>query len=111
MLSAVLFGKWTDHVKSWRQAELGERIMYITYEEMVQVKLRKTAFSTFYSSTLSVCEYDFLVFTYLFTLATIDNWQTCYQTAVLKLIFYLDNDPRMQGVVYTGCDTLSCLCK
>lgn len=36
-VSAVLFGKWTDHVKSWRKAELGERIMFITYEEMVQV--------------------------------------------------------------------------
>uniref|UniRef100_A0A1A7Z1V5 Sulfotransferase n=1 Tax=Iconisemion striatum TaxID=60296 RepID=A0A1A7Z1V5_9TELE len=32
----VLFGKWTDHVKSWRRAGLGDRIMYITYEEMVQ---------------------------------------------------------------------------
>ncbi|XP_031729554.1 sulfotransferase family 2, cytosolic sulfotransferase 3 isoform X1 [Anarrhichthys ocellatus] len=32
----VLFGKWTDHVKSWRAADLGDRIMYITYEEMVQ---------------------------------------------------------------------------
>ncbi|KAM4735463.1 sulfotransferase family 2, cytosolic sulfotransferase 3 isoform 2-T2 [Anableps anableps] len=32
----VLFGKWTDHVKSWRQAELGDRILFITYEEMVQ---------------------------------------------------------------------------
>ncbi|XP_075937533.1 sulfotransferase family 2, cytosolic sulfotransferase 3 [Anarhichas minor] len=32
----VLFGKWTDHVKSWRGADLGDRIMYITYEEMVQ---------------------------------------------------------------------------
>ncbi|RXN03251.1 sulfotransferase family cytosolic 2B member 1-like protein [Labeo rohita] len=32
----VLFGKWTDHVKSWRKPELGDRIMYITYEEMVQ---------------------------------------------------------------------------
>uniref|UniRef100_A0A3Q0QTZ7 Sulfotransferase n=1 Tax=Amphilophus citrinellus TaxID=61819 RepID=A0A3Q0QTZ7_AMPCI len=32
----VLFGKWTDHVKSWRSIELGDRIMYITYEEMVQ---------------------------------------------------------------------------
>lgn len=37
ILSAVLFGKWTDHVKSWRHSELGDRIMYITYEEMVQV--------------------------------------------------------------------------
>ncbi|KAM9309359.1 sulfotransferase family 2, cytosolic sulfotransferase 3 isoform 1-T1 [Pholidichthys leucotaenia] len=32
----VLFGKWTDHVKSWKFTELGNRIMYITYEEMVQ---------------------------------------------------------------------------
>ncbi|XP_038567933.1 sulfotransferase family 2, cytosolic sulfotransferase 3 [Micropterus salmoides] len=32
----VLFGKWTDHVKSWRHTELGDRIMYITYEEMCQ---------------------------------------------------------------------------
>ncbi|XP_075868868.1 sulfotransferase family 2, cytosolic sulfotransferase 3 isoform X2 [Nelusetta ayraudi] len=32
----VLFGKWTDHVKSWKHSELGDRIMYITYEEMVQ---------------------------------------------------------------------------
>lgn len=32
----VLFGKWTDHVKSWRQAELGDRILHLTYEEMVQ---------------------------------------------------------------------------
>uniref|UniRef100_A0A668T4B3 Sulfotransferase n=1 Tax=Oreochromis aureus TaxID=47969 RepID=A0A668T4B3_OREAU len=32
----VMFGKWTDHVKSWRNSELGDRIMYITYEEMVE---------------------------------------------------------------------------
>ncbi|CAM4704295.1 hypothetical protein PO909_009809 [Leuciscus waleckii] len=32
----VLFGKWTDHVKSWRNPELGDRILYITYEEMIQ---------------------------------------------------------------------------
>ncbi|KAM7420331.1 hypothetical protein PAMA_014853 [Pampus argenteus] len=32
----VLFGKWTDHVKSWNHTELGDRIMYITYEEMFQ---------------------------------------------------------------------------
>ncbi|CAG12881.1 unnamed protein product, partial [Tetraodon nigroviridis] len=32
----VLFGKWTDHVKSWRHTDLGDRIMFITYEEMVQ---------------------------------------------------------------------------
>ncbi|XP_029307858.1 sulfotransferase family 2, cytosolic sulfotransferase 3 [Cottoperca gobio] len=32
----VLFGKWTDHVKGWKSAELGNRLMYITYEEMVQ---------------------------------------------------------------------------
>ncbi|XP_070768589.1 sulfotransferase family 2, cytosolic sulfotransferase 3 [Enoplosus armatus] len=32
----VMFGKWTEHVKSWRHTELGDRIMYITYEEMLQ---------------------------------------------------------------------------
>ncbi|XP_078109624.1 sulfotransferase 2B1-like isoform X1 [Sander vitreus] len=32
----VLFGKWTDHVKGWRDTELGDRIMYITYEEMAK---------------------------------------------------------------------------
>ncbi|KAM3873439.1 sulfotransferase 2B1-like [Diretmus argenteus] len=32
----VLFGKWTDHVKSWRHTEMGDRILYITYEEMLQ---------------------------------------------------------------------------
>lgn len=37
-VSAVLFGKWTEHVKSWRHSELGDRILYITYEEMVQVR-------------------------------------------------------------------------
>lgn len=41
MLCAVLFGKWTDHVKSWRRSELGDRIMYITYEELVKVKQSK----------------------------------------------------------------------
>ncbi|KAM4568111.1 sulfotransferase 2B1-like [Fundulus diaphanus] len=32
----VPFGKWTEHVKSWKSAELGDRILFITYEEMVQ---------------------------------------------------------------------------
>ncbi|XP_015804707.1 sulfotransferase 2B1 [Nothobranchius furzeri] len=32
----VQYGKWTNHVKGWRHTELGDRIMYITYEEMVQ---------------------------------------------------------------------------
>ncbi|XP_060717131.1 sulfotransferase 1C3-like [Tachysurus vachellii] len=27
----VIFGKWTDHVKSWRNMDLGDRIFYITY--------------------------------------------------------------------------------
>ncbi|XP_013882980.1 sulfotransferase family cytosolic 2B member 1 [Austrofundulus limnaeus] len=35
----VLFGKWTDHIKSWKRAELGDRILFITYEEMVQVNI------------------------------------------------------------------------
>lgn len=42
--SSVLFGKWTDHMKSWRHTDLGDRIMYITYEEMVQVKLTEAEF-------------------------------------------------------------------
>ncbi|KAI5611995.1 sulfotransferase family 2, cytosolic sulfotransferase 3 [Silurus asotus] len=32
----VIYGKWTDHVKSWRNPGLGDRILYITYEEMIQ---------------------------------------------------------------------------
>lgn len=32
----VLFGKWTNHVKSWRNTDLGDRILYVTYEEMVE---------------------------------------------------------------------------
>lgn len=32
----VLFGKWTDHMKSWMNTELGDRIMYLTYEDMLQ---------------------------------------------------------------------------
>lgn len=38
VLSAVLFGKWTNHVQSWSHTDLGDRIMYITYEEMNQVE-------------------------------------------------------------------------
>uniref|UniRef100_A0A8B9HS91 Sulfotransferase n=1 Tax=Astyanax mexicanus TaxID=7994 RepID=A0A8B9HS91_ASTMX len=34
----VFWGKWTDHVKSWRNTDLGDRILYITYEEMIQVR-------------------------------------------------------------------------
>ncbi|KAF6716208.1 Sulfotransferase family cytosolic 2B member 1 [Oryzias melastigma] len=32
----VLFGKWTDHVKSWKLAKIADRILFLTYEEMVQ---------------------------------------------------------------------------
>ncbi|XP_041964398.1 sulfotransferase 2B1-like [Alosa sapidissima] len=32
----VLFGKWTNHVRSWRNTDLGDRILYVTYEEMVE---------------------------------------------------------------------------
>ncbi|XP_044034963.1 sulfotransferase family 2, cytosolic sulfotransferase 2 [Siniperca chuatsi] len=31
----VMFGSWFDHVKSWLNAEDKERIMYISYEEMI----------------------------------------------------------------------------
>lgn len=57
----LIFGKWTDHVKSWRQAKLGDRIMFIAYEETVQVKLNEMAFPTCYPSVhcealcLSLC--------------------------------------------------------
>lgn len=56
MLSAVLFGKWTDHVKGWRHTELGDRIMYITYEEMVQVKSDENRIlDKLYLSALLLC--------------------------------------------------------
>ncbi|KAK6469729.1 sulfotransferase 2B1-like [Huso huso] len=32
----LLFGKWFDHVKGWRSSELKERILYVTYEEMLE---------------------------------------------------------------------------
>lgn len=43
LMSAVLFGKWTDHVKSWKRSELGDRILFITYEEMVEVMKQSSA--------------------------------------------------------------------
>uniref|UniRef100_A0AAY5ET15 Sulfotransferase n=1 Tax=Electrophorus electricus TaxID=8005 RepID=A0AAY5ET15_ELEEL len=36
----VFYGKWADHVKSWRNPDIGDRILYIKYEEMIQVKLQ-----------------------------------------------------------------------
>ncbi|XP_076006482.1 sulfotransferase family 2, cytosolic sulfotransferase 3 isoform X2 [Genypterus blacodes] len=50
----VLFGKWTDHVKSWRHTDLGDRIMHITYEEIAQdlpATIRR--FSDFVGNSLS----------------------------------------------------------
>uniref|UniRef100_A0A4W4EHZ6 Sulfotransferase n=1 Tax=Electrophorus electricus TaxID=8005 RepID=A0A4W4EHZ6_ELEEL len=32
----VFYGKWADHVKSWRNPDIGDRILYIKYEEMIQ---------------------------------------------------------------------------
>ncbi|XP_062841826.1 sulfotransferase family 2, cytosolic sulfotransferase 3 [Trichomycterus rosablanca] len=32
----VMFGKWTDHVKSWRNSNLGDGILYVTYEELIE---------------------------------------------------------------------------
>lgn len=52
-LFAVLFGKWTDHVKSWKHSELGDRIMYITYEEMVQV-VKQGFFLSIYIAIVSL---------------------------------------------------------
>ncbi|CAL8289190.1 unnamed protein product [Merluccius merluccius] len=50
----VMFGKWTDHVKSWRHADLGDKILFTTYQEMVQ-NLQGTLgeFSTFLGTNLS----------------------------------------------------------
>ncbi|XP_071329289.1 sulfotransferase 1C1-like isoform X1 [Trachinotus anak] len=31
----VMFGSWFDHVKGWLNAEDKERIMYISYDEMI----------------------------------------------------------------------------
>ena len=36
---AVMFGSWFDHVKGWLNAKDQERIMYISYEEMIMVSL------------------------------------------------------------------------
>lgn len=50
----LVFGKWTDHIKSWRNTNLGDRIMYITYEEMKEdlpAALRRIA--TFLGKNLS----------------------------------------------------------
>lgn len=50
----LVFGKWTDHIKSWRNTKLGDRIMYITYEEMkkdLPAALRKI--SSFLGKNLS----------------------------------------------------------
>ncbi|XP_051575663.1 sulfotransferase 2B1-like [Myxocyprinus asiaticus] len=33
---SIIFGKWIDHVKRWRILDLGDRILYVTYEEMLQ---------------------------------------------------------------------------
>ncbi|XP_076136867.1 sulfotransferase 2B1-like isoform X2 [Alosa pseudoharengus] len=50
----VLFGKWTDHVKSWRKNDLGDRILYVTYEEMVKdLRGALTRFSKFLGRELT----------------------------------------------------------
>ncbi|XP_028836728.1 sulfotransferase family cytosolic 2B member 1-like [Denticeps clupeoides] len=32
----VLLGKWTDHMKSWQKTDIANRMMYVTYEEMIK---------------------------------------------------------------------------
>uniref|UniRef100_A0A8C4TD93 Sulfotransferase n=1 Tax=Erpetoichthys calabaricus TaxID=27687 RepID=A0A8C4TD93_ERPCA len=50
----TFFGKWTDHVKSWRTPELKDRILYITYEEMKQdLRAAVVKFSQFLGKTIS----------------------------------------------------------
>ena len=41
-LFLVMLGKWTDHVKSWRHTDLGDRILYTTYEAMVEVMVESS---------------------------------------------------------------------
>uniref|UniRef100_A0A8C9VE79 Sulfotransferase n=1 Tax=Scleropages formosus TaxID=113540 RepID=A0A8C9VE79_SCLFO len=54
-LCLVLFGKWTDHVKCWRNLDLGDRILYITYEEMLQdLKGALVRFSRFLNRELTL---------------------------------------------------------
>lgn len=45
VLLLVIFGSWFDHVKSWLNAEDKERILYISYEELIMVRPPKIAFS------------------------------------------------------------------
>ena len=37
-----MFGSWFDHVKSWLDSEDKERMFYISYEEMIIVRLKNT---------------------------------------------------------------------
>nr|XP_005999671.2 PREDICTED: sulfotransferase family cytosolic 2B member 1-like [Latimeria chalumnae] len=50
----VMFGSWFDHVKCWLKVREKDRIMYITYEEMVRdLKGAITKFSNFLGKQLS----------------------------------------------------------
>ncbi|XP_072317319.1 sulfotransferase family 2, cytosolic sulfotransferase 3 isoform X2 [Eucyclogobius newberryi] len=50
----LAFGKWTDHVKSWKNAKLGDRIMFISFEEMKEdLPAAVRRMSTFLGKNLS----------------------------------------------------------
>lgn len=36
---SVMFGSWFDHVKGWLNAKDQDRVMYISYEEMIWVSV------------------------------------------------------------------------
>lgn len=38
VLCSVIFGSWFDHVSGWLNADDKDRIMYISYEEMIMVR-------------------------------------------------------------------------
>lgn len=39
LLSAVQFGSWFDHIKGWIRMQSHENFLFITYEELQQVRL------------------------------------------------------------------------
>ncbi|KAG9334981.1 hypothetical protein JZ751_006204 [Albula glossodonta] len=49
----VMFGSWFDHVKGWLNAEDQDRVMYISYEEMIlDLKASVTKMSRFLGKSL-----------------------------------------------------------
>ncbi|XP_041082847.1 sulfotransferase 2B1-like [Polyodon spathula] len=58
----LLFGKWCDHVRGWRSSELKGRVLYITYEEMLEdLRGAVVKFSHFLGKPLSEETIDTIV--------------------------------------------------